>query len=81
MDEKALSIVEKYIREEVWDEHPTMPFDVYIVWKCKTLQNWKWLISSTIPDDMYYEVTYSGDKREFYLDAYEKQENVVIKDW
>ena len=30
---------------------------------------------------MYYEVTYSGDKREFYLDAYEKQENVVIKDW
>ena len=39
MDEKALSIVEKYIREKVWDEHPTMPFDVYIVWKCKTLQN------------------------------------------
>ena len=44
--------------------------DVYIVWFCKTLQNWKALLSTTLPDGMYYEVTYNGDKKEVYLDTY-----------
>ena len=52
--------------------------DVYIVWFCKTLQNWKALISTTLPDGMYYEVTYNGDKKEVYLDAYKKFENQKI---
>ena len=29
---------------------------------------------------MYYELTYNGDKKEWYLDAYKKFENVVVKD-
>ena len=52
--------------------------DVYIVWFCKTLQNWKALMSTTLPDGMYYEVTYNGDKKEIYLDAYKKFENQKI---
>lgn len=52
--------------------------DVYIVWFCKTLQNWKALVSTTLPDGMYYEVTYNGDKKEIYLDAYKKFENQKI---
>lgn len=52
--------------------------DVYIVWFCKTLQNWKALASTTLPDGMYYEVTYNGDKKEIYLDAYKKFENQKI---
>ena len=52
--------------------------DVYIVWFCKTLQSWKALVSTTLPDGMYYEVTYNGDKKEIYLDAYKKFENQKI---
>ena len=49
--------------------------DVFMVWCCKTLQNNKALLSTTLFDGMYYEVTYNGDKGEAYLDAYKKFEN------
>ena len=52
--------------------------DVYIVWLCKSLQNWKALASTTVLDGMYYELTYNGNKCELYLDAYKKWENKVI---
>lgn len=51
---------------------------VYVVWFCKTLQNWKALLSTTVPDGMYYELTYDGDKRVTYLDAYKRWENIGI---
>lgn len=53
--------------------------DVYVVWYCKTLQNWKALASTTLFDGMYYELTLNGDKQELYLDAYKKSENRAIK--
>ena len=52
--------------------------NVYIVWYCKTLQNWKALARTTLPDGMYYELTVNGDKNEMYLDAYKKFENRKI---
>lgn len=52
--------------------------DVYVVWFSKTLQNAKALLSTTLPDGMYYEVTYNGDKDEIYFDAYKKLDNVVV---
>lgn len=55
------------------------PEEVYVVWFNKTLQHAKALLSTPLPDGMYYEVTYNGDKNEFYLDAYKKFENKVIK--
>ena len=54
--------------------------DVYVVWSCKVLQNWKALLSTDVPDGMYYELTYDGDRRVTYLDAYKKWENVPIAD-
>ena len=80
MDLKAINIVEMYIREHL-DKSDMMPdFEVYTVWKCKTLQNWKYLLASTLFDGMYYELTYNGDKDEWYLDAYKKFENRRIKE-
>ena len=79
MDEKALKIVRNYIEEHLDKSDQKPEFEVYTVWKCKALQNWKFLLSSTLPDGMYYELTYNGDKQEWYLDAYKKFENAVIK--
>lgn len=53
--------------------------DVYVVWQSKILQNWKALLSTTLPDGMYYECTYNGDTNEIYLDAYKKFENKAFK--
>ena len=54
--------------------------DVFIVWFSKTLQNWKALVSTTVSDGMYYELTHNGDKGETYLDAYKKWDNKCIPD-
>ena len=54
--------------------------DVYIVWQCKILQNNKALLSTTLFDGMYYEITYNGDNDEAYIDAYKKWENYKIED-
>ena len=52
--------------------------NVFIVWMCKTLQNSKALVSTTLFDGMYYELTYNGDKQELYVDAYKKWENFAV---
>ena len=52
--------------------------DVFIVWMCKTLQNSKAMASTVLFDGMYYELTYNGDKKELYFDAYKKWENKCI---
>lgn len=80
MDNKAVNIVENYIKEHLDKSDPQPQFEVFTVWKSKILQNWKYLLSSTLPDGMYYELTYNGDKKEWYLDAYKKFENRVIPD-
>ena len=53
--------------------------DVFVVWSCKTLQNNKALLSTTVSDGMYYECTYNGDKNELYFDAYKKWQNICYK--
>jgi len=78
MDEKVLQIVRNYIVEHLDKSDPLPTFEVFIVWKCKALQNWKYLLSSTLFDGMYYELTYNGDKKEWYLDSYKEFENRVI---
>ena len=58
------------------DEVKITKDDVFVVWYCKTLQNAKALLSTTVSDGMYYELTYNEDKKELYLDAYKKWENI-----
>lgn len=74
-------IIVNYFNENVekTDNKKITEEDVFIVWSCKTLQNNKALASTTISDGMYYELTYNGDKKELYVDAYKKWENKCIK--
>lgn len=55
--------------------------DVYVVWFSYTLGNWKALLSTTLPDLKYYEVTHKAEHdgsdgpAETYLDVYVKVHN------
>lgn len=80
MEYRAHSIVLEYIQRHLDKSDDIPPIEVYTVWKCKALQNWKFLISSSLLDGMYYELTFNGDKGEWYLDAYKKFENQVIRE-
>jgi hypothetical protein len=79
---KAKDIVVDYFnrKNDITNKTKLTKDDVFIVWFCKTLQNWKALVSTTISDGIYYEVTYNGDKHETYLDVYKKWENVCVPD-
>lgn len=67
----------KYFNNEMdkTDDFTLTHDDVFVVWSCKTLQNNKALLSTTVSDGMYYELTYNGDKDEIYFDAYKKWKN------
>ena len=78
-DEISMNLVRDYAKNHLDKSDGDVDFNIYIVWKCKILQNWKYLISTTLSDGMYYELTFNGDKQEWYLDAYKKFENVCIK--
>lgn len=66
-------------RKDATDKNEDITLDdVFIVWFCKTLRNWKAMVSTTVSDGMYYEVTFNGATGEMYLDAYKKWQNVVI---
>lgn len=71
--------VKQYTLDHLDKSDETPNFQVFIVWSCKTLQNSKALLSTTLYDGMYYELTYNGDKKELYFDAYKKFENKCIK--
>ena len=78
MNKKVIEIVRKYVDEHLYMSDEIPEYDVYVVWQCYILGNAKWLLSTTLPDGMYYEVTYNKSKDEFYLDAYKKFENMSI---
>lgn len=78
---KAKQLVGEYTRKhlDVTDNVRFNDDDVYVVWYAKTLQNAKALLSTPLPDGMYYEVTLNGDKDEIYFDAYKKFHNMRVE--
>lgn len=55
--------------------------NVFVVWSCKTLQNYKVLLSTTVDGDgIYVEYTFNGNKGELYEDVYRKLTNACIRE-
>lgn len=77
--EKCKELVRQYAIEHLDKSDEIPKFKVYVVWNCKVLQNSKALLSTSLSDGMYYEITMNGDKKEIYFDAYKKFENKCIK--
>lgn len=82
MQEKSKQIVVDYFNNHVdATNNKKITTDVvFVVWFAKTLQNWKALVSTTVSDGMYYEITHNGDKKETYVDVYKKWENFTVSD-
>lgn len=78
--EKCKELIRKYTMDNLDKSAEGIPaFDVYVVWSCKTLQNNKGLFATSLPDKMYFECTYNGDKKELYFDAYVKLQNKCVE--
>lgn len=55
--------------------------EVFVVWSCKTLQNYKALLATTyLGDGIYAEYTYNGDKQQLYEDVYKKLTNTCYEE-
>lgn len=81
MDYRAKTILAKYInnrKNEFGHNYEISPEEVLMVWKCKTIQNYKYILISTVTEGCIFELTYNGDKNEWYIDHYKKMNKVVI---
>lgn len=77
--EKAINAARIVLFNELdYSANAIIPSDMYVVWFCKTLQNWKALVSGVNIKE-YIEVTYNGDKGETYVDVYKKMCNQCLK--
>lgn len=85
--DKAKKLVVEYYNKDVdkaWSDLDRVILDeieigdVFVVWFAKILQNWKAIVATTVEDGRIYEVTYNGEKNEYYLDMYEKKDNVKL---
>lgn len=59
-----------------------LPLDeIYVVWFCSTLRNWKCLISTNVKDNHYYEITHNGSisPAETYIDQYTKTGHTSVQ--
>jgi hypothetical protein len=81
---KALGAVVAYCNEISYAKTALSKYltteDVKLVWFSKTLENWKALVITTLPDQLYYEVTYSGQNKDTCIDVYQKIDSVRVYD-
>lgn len=78
---KAREVVHDYVASHLEPTDQHIKFDlehVYVVWFAYVLGHWKALLSTTLPNGMYYEVTHRDETGETYLTAYKQWENLVI---
>ena len=82
--DQFLNKAKRLVRDEILIYRPKAQdgndFEVYVVWFAKILGNWKALVSTSIADGLYYEVSYDGAKKVAYVDTYGKVRNSPVYD-
>lgn len=51
---------------------------VFLVSFTYVLGGWKGMVSTTVPDGMYYETTFNKEEGVIYLDAYKKLDQEIV---
>lgn len=73
--EIAIRLVYSYMKSE--DAPPNFTQDdVFVIWYCKTLENWKAILSASYKGAPLIEVTYSGVNKDTCLDVYKKKDSL-----
>ena len=75
MEEKVFKLIYDYINDRYRN---TDINDMFIVWSCYILGNRKYLVGVKDSSN-YFEVTYNMNKKEWYIDEYNKVNNICIK--
>ena len=71
-----LSVVQFYANKG--QPLPCEADEMFVVWSCKTLQNWKAILSFAKKGAPMFEVTHDGSNDRTYVDVYSKIENYII---
>lgn len=77
----AIKMVQQFYDEVLeFPDDAELPEELHIynVWNAKVLKCNKGLFSTNVEDGRYFEVTYNGDKEEFYFDSYKKEYNQAV---
>lgn len=83
-DADAIEVVKNYLKT---DESLSSIDDcrVFVIWKCKTIQNVKFVLGVTCSTGYYsgngdiFELTLNGDAHEIYLDCYTKYDKQIYE--
>ena len=79
-DADAIEVVKEYLKA---DSALPVEYRIFVIWKCKTIQNVKFVLGLTSPDLTYngngdiFELTLNGDNHEIYLDCYTKYDKQI----
>ena len=77
-DQGYLTLAARLAKEDLDRSHPEFRSETpQLVWHCKALQNRKYVFG-TPKARIIHEVSYNGEKDEWYVDRYAKEENSII---
>lgn len=76
MEEKVFKLIYDNLNDKYEN---TDTNGMFIVWSCYILGNRKYLVGIK-NFSKYFEVTYNINKKEWYIDEYNKVNNICIKD-
>lgn len=73
-----LFVQDEYNHLEIIGEGRMLTLDeIYVVSFAYILGGWKAMVSTSVPDGRYYEVTHNASKKETYVDTYVKVVNTI----